>query len=67
MRQRRNRLEREIKAFRRDLDKQATTTRKNVTSQAELASARVENLVQSIQTTGTQVATELQKRVQNVA
>src|SRR3954466_6405932 len=50
LRQRRNRLEREIKAFRRDLDKQTTTTRKNVTTQAELASARVENLVQSIQT-----------------
>jgi hypothetical protein len=67
LRQRRTRLEREIKAFRRDLDKQTATTRKNVTTQAELASARVENFVQSIQTTGSQVATELTKRVQSVA
>jgi hypothetical protein len=67
LRQRRTRLEREIKAFRRDLDKQATSTRKNVTAQAELATARVENFVQSVQTTGSQVATELTKRVQGVA
>src|SRR4051812_11909902 len=67
LRQRRTRIEREIKAFRSDLDKQTASTRKNVAAQAELASARVENFVQSVQTTGSQVATELSKRVQSVA
>ena len=48
--------QRDIKAFRRDLDKQTTTTRKNVVSQAELAQARVEGFVKDVQT-------EVSKRV----
>jgi len=53
-------LEREIKSFRRDLEKQATSTAKNVTTQAEIAQTRVEALVKDLQA-------EFSKRVSSVA
>jgi hypothetical protein len=56
LRQRRNRVERELHS-----------TRKDVGSQADLLTARVENLVQTGITRGTQVATKVQERVANAA
>jgi hypothetical protein len=61
--QNRTRVEREVKSFRADLDKQGTQTRKNVA----LVTARVENALQTGLSAGTQLATELQKRVASVA
>src|SRR5262245_15417127 len=52
LRQRRNRVERDIKSTRKDVD---------------VLTARVENLVQTGITRGTQVATKLQERVASVA
>jgi hypothetical protein len=56
LRQRRNRAERELRA-----------TRKDVVAQADFLTARVENLVQTGITRGTQVATKVQERVAKVA
>jgi predicted nucleic acid-binding Zn-ribbon protein len=59
VKQRRNRLEREVKSLRTDLG--------GVSSQAELVSSRVENLVQSGLTAGQQAATKVQERLSSVA
>lgn len=56
LRQRRTRVEREIRS-----------TRKDVGAQAELLGARVENVVQTGITRGTQAATKVQERVASVA
>ena len=60
LRQRRNRLKRDAKGLRRDVEKFSS---KDVTSQAGLVAARVENVVQTGITTGTQLATDVQKAV----
>jgi hypothetical protein len=56
LRQRRTRVERDIRS-----------TRKDVGAQADLLGARVENIVQTGITRGTQVATKVQERVGSVA
>ena len=56
LRQRRTRVEREIRS-----------TRNDVSAQADLLGSRVENLVQTGITRGTQVATRVQERVASVA
>ena len=59
----RTRVERELKTFRRDLGSQATVATKNV----EFLTARVENLVQTGLTAGTKAATTVQERLASVA
>jgi hypothetical protein len=63
----RTRVERELRQRRNRVERDLRTTRKDVGTQANLLTARVENLVQTGITRGTQVATKVQERVANVA
>lgn len=63
----RTRVERRVKKTRRRVEREVRATRKDVAAQADLLTARVENLVQAGITRGTQVATKVQERMANVA
>jgi hypothetical protein len=65
LRQRRTRLERTVKRNRTRFEREARATRKDLIAQAELAGARVENLVQTGVTAGTAVAAKVSERVNN--
>ena len=59
----RTRVERELRQRRTRVEREIRSTRKDVGAQADLLGARVENLVQTGITRGTQVATKVQERV----
>jgi hypothetical protein len=63
----RTRVERELRQRRHRVERELRATGKDVSAQADLLTARVENLVQTGITRGTQVATKVQERVANVA
>ena len=63
----RTRVERELRQRRTRVEREIRSTRKDVGAQADLLGARVENLVQTGITRGTQVATKVQERVASVA
>jgi hypothetical protein len=63
----RTRVERELRQRRNRVEREIRSTRKDVGAQADLLTARVENLVQTGITRGTQVATKVQERVAKVA
>jgi hypothetical protein len=63
----RTRVERELRRRRTRVEREIRSTTKGVGSQADLLTARVENLVQSGITRGTQVATKVQERFADVA
>ena len=63
----RTRVERELRQRRSRVEREIRSTRKDVGAQADVLSARVENLVQTGITRGTQVATRIQERVASVA
>ena len=59
----RTRVERELRQRRTRVEREIRSTSKDVSAQADLLGARVENLVQTGVTRGTQVATKVQERV----
>jgi hypothetical protein len=63
----RTRVERELRQRRTRVERELRSTRKDFGAQADLLGARVENIVQTGITRGTQVATAIQERVANVA
>jgi hypothetical protein len=63
----RTRVERELRQRRNRVERDIRSTRKDVAAQADLLSARAQNLVQTGITRGTQVATKVQERVVNAA
>jgi hypothetical protein len=60
-------LKRRVKRSRTRVERELRSTGKDVAAQADLLTARVENLVQTGITRGTQVATKVQERVASVA
>jgi hypothetical protein len=63
----RTRVERELRQRRTRVEREIRSTRKDFGAQADVLGARVENIVQTGITRGTQVATKLQERVASVA
>jgi hypothetical protein len=63
----RTRVERELRQRRTRVEREIRSNRKDVSAQADLLGARVENLLQTGITRGTQVATKVQERVAGVA
>jgi hypothetical protein len=63
----RTRFERDLKQRRTRLEKQVASTRKGVSTQADLVTSRVENLLQTGLTAGQKAATSVQERVSTVA
>ena len=63
----RTRVERELRQRRTRVERELRSTRKDFGAQADVLTARVENLVQTGITRGTQVATRIQERVASVA
>jgi hypothetical protein len=62
----RNRLERDLRSRRRQVERDLRGVRRDAGAQADLVGSRVENLVQSGVTAGTQVAARLTERVARV-
>jgi hypothetical protein len=63
----RTRVERELRQRRTRVERELRSTSKDVAAQADFLTARVENIVQTGITRGTQAATKVQERVANVA
>ncbi|MEA2252590.1 MAG: hypothetical protein QOG70_2832 [Solirubrobacteraceae bacterium] len=66
VRKARRRVEREVTSLRRDVTKQAIVRRRGVAAQADLLTARAQNLLQTGLTRGTRTATHAQERASDV-